>query len=92
LRFSGEIDSLQPRISYQLPGRLEAGRWRSTPVRDASIKPQSKQRRLPLIVVVFLMRLPGALTAVAAMAGANLAGVGDWASAQAEKVYRWPRD
>jgi len=50
--FSGEVGSREHRT--QLPGRLEAGRWRSTRLHDPSIKTQSKQRRLPLIFLGLL--------------------------------------
>ena len=56
--FSGEVGSREHRT--QLPGRLEAGRWRrwrSTRLHDPSIKTQSRQRRLPLVFLAPFSRV-----------------------------------
>ena len=49
--FSGEIGSLQPRTSYAVARTIGSREMGCTRLHDASIKTQSKQRRLPLIVL-----------------------------------------
>jgi hypothetical protein len=48
---------------------LEAVRWRSTRLHDASIKTQSKQRRLLRTFLVFFTQLAGTLIHASAVAG-----------------------
>jgi hypothetical protein len=49
--FSGEIGSLQPRTTYAVARTIGSREMGCTRLHDASIKTQSKQRRLPLIVL-----------------------------------------
>jgi hypothetical protein len=52
--FSGEIGSLQPRTSYAVARTIGSREMGCTRLHDASIKTQSKQRRLPLIFLGLL--------------------------------------
>jgi hypothetical protein len=47
--FSGQIGSLSREHRTQLPARLEAGRWRSTRLRDPPITTQSEQHSTDII-------------------------------------------